>query len=116
MVELKTVNFAVPGSNPGCGVYKYPKKYENIMENLRIRCKCCNKELEGLSSKTVSCGCSNMATIVNNTKITALDLNNIVMLNSPDTKKNNNILTNQDIMWQEARRQRKVRRLDFEVR
>ena len=27
VVELKTVNFAVPGSNPGCGVshYKYLK-------------------------------------------------------------------------------------------
>ena len=87
MVELKTVNFAVPGSNPGCGVYKYSKKYENIMENLRIRCKSCNRELEGRPSKTVSCGCSNMATIVNNSKITALDLNNIVMLNSPNTKK-----------------------------
>jgi len=86
------------------------------MENLRIRCKSCNKELEGRSSKTISCGCPNMATIVNNSKITALDLNNIVMLNSPNAKKNNNILTNEDIMWQEARRQRKVRRLDFEVR
>jgi hypothetical protein len=86
------------------------------MENLRIRCKSCNRELEGRPSKTVSCGCSNMATIVNNSKITALDLNNIVMLNSPNTKKNNNILTTQDIMWQEERRQRKVRRLDFEVR
>jgi hypothetical protein len=96
--------------------YKYPKKYKNIMENLRIRCKSCNRELEGRPSKTVSCGCSNMATIVNNSKITALDLNNIVMLNSPNTKKNNNILTTQDIMWQEERRQRKVRRLDFEVR
>ena len=86
------------------------------MENLRIRCKSCNRELEGRSSKTVSCGCPNMATIVNNSKITTLDLNNIVMLNSPNAKKNNNILTNEDIMWQEARRQRKVRRLDFEVR
>ena len=57
-----------------------------------------------------------MATIVNNSKITALDLNNIVMLNSPNIKKSNNILTTQDIMWQEERRQRKVRRLDFEVR
>jgi len=86
------------------------------MENLRIRCKSCNRELEGRSSKTVSCGCFNMATIVNNTKITALDLNNIVMLNTPNSKKNNNILTNDDIAWQESRRQRKVRRLDFEIR
>jgi hypothetical protein len=86
------------------------------MENLRIRCKSCNREIEGHSSKTISCGCSNMATIVNNSRITALDLNQVVMLNSPNGKQKTNVLTNEDIMWQEQRRQRKVRRLDFEVR
>ena len=86
------------------------------MENIRIRCKSCNKELEGRSAKTISCGCPNMATIVNNTRITALDLNRVVMLNSPGGKEKNNFLTNEDIAWQEARRQRKVKRLDFEVR
>jgi hypothetical protein len=86
------------------------------MENIRIRCKSCNRELEGLSAKTISCGCSNMATIVNNSRITALDLNQVVMLNSPNEKQKNNVLTNEDIMWQESRRQRKVKRLDFEVR
>jgi len=39
-----------------------------------------------------------------------------VMLNSPSEKKKNSFLTNEDIAWQEARKQRKVRRLDFEVR
>jgi hypothetical protein len=86
------------------------------MENIRIRCKSCNKELEGISAKTISCGCANMATIVNNSRITALDLNQVVMLNSPSGKEKNSFLTNEDIAWQEARRQRKVRRLDFEVR
>jgi hypothetical protein len=86
------------------------------MENIRIRCKFCNKELEGLSAKTIFCGCSNMATIVNNSRITALDLNQVVMLNSPSGKEKNSFLTNEDIAWQEARRQRKVKRLDFEVR
>ena len=57
-----------------------------------------------------------MATIVNNSKITALDLSNVVMLNSPHIKQKSNVLSSQDIMWQEDRRQRKVRRLDFEVR
>jgi hypothetical protein len=86
------------------------------MDNLKIRCKSCNKELEGRTAKTVSCGCPNMATIVNNSRITALDLSQVVMLNSPSGKQNTNVLTNEDIMWQEARRQRKVRRLEFEVR
>jgi hypothetical protein len=32
------------------------------------------------------------------------------------TKEKSGVLTSQDIAWQEARRQRKVRKLDFEVR
>jgi hypothetical protein len=86
------------------------------MENIRVRCKSCNKEIEGRPAKTISCGCFNMTTIVNNSRITALDLSQVVMLNTTSEKPKSNVLTNQDIMWQEARRQRKVRRLDFEVR
>jgi hypothetical protein len=56
-----------------------------------------------------------MATIKED-KISAVDLSKIVMLNSPAQKESTKVLTNEDIMWQEARRQRKVRRLDFEVR
>jgi len=85
------------------------------MENLKIRCRSCGKELEGHHSRTVSCGCSNMATIRGD-KISALDLSQIVMLNSYHNKAKSGVLTNEDIMWQESRRQRKVRRLDFEVR
>jgi ferredoxin-fold anticodon binding domain-containing protein len=85
------------------------------MENIKIRCRSCGKELEGISGKTVSCGCSNMATIRNGV-ISALDLDQVVMISSPQAKQKNNVLSNADIMWQEERRQRKVRRLDFEVR
>ena len=82
---------------------------------LSIRCKECNKELTGHPSKTVTCGCSNMATIRGD-KISALDLSKIVMLNSLKENQNKSVLSSQDIAWQEARRQRKVKRLDFEVR
>ena len=85
------------------------------MENLKIRCRSCGKEIEGHHSKTISCGCSNMTT-VSGDKISAVDLSKVIMLNSLKETKNSNVLTNEDIMWQEARRQRKVRRLDFEVR
>ena len=85
------------------------------MENLKIRCRSCNKEMEGHPTKTISCGCPNMATIRGD-KISALDLSQIVMLNSLKKNQNKGVLTSQDIAWQEARRQRKVRRLDFEVR
>lgn len=85
------------------------------MENLRIRCRSCNKELEGHPTKTVTCGCPNMATIRGD-KISAIDLSKVVMLNSLKETQKTNVLTSQDIAWQEARRQRKVRKLDFEVR
>jgi hypothetical protein len=85
------------------------------MENLRIRCRSCGKELEGHPTKTVTCGCPNMATIRGD-KISAVDLGNVIMLNSYHTKSKSGVLTNEDLAFQEARRQRKVRRLDFEVR
>ena len=85
------------------------------MENLRIRCKLCNREIEGHPTKTVACGCSNMATIRGD-KISALDLSRVVMLNSINIKKKSGVLTNEDLAFQEARRQRKVKRLDFEIR
>jgi hypothetical protein len=84
------------------------------MDNIKVRCRSCNRELEGHPSKTVSCGCSNMTTIRGD-KISAVDLSLIVMLNSYSNKKNN-VLTQDDIRWQEQRRQRKVRKLNFEVR
>jgi hypothetical protein len=85
------------------------------MENLRIRCRSCGKEIDGHPTKTVTCGCPNMATIRGD-KISAVDLSQIVMLNSYHTKLKSGILTNEDLAFQEARRQRKVRRLDFEIR
>ena len=82
---------------------------------ISIRCKDCNKEITGHPTKTVTCGCPNMATIRGD-KVSAVDLSRIVMLNSLKENSKTNVLTSQDIAWQEARRQRKVRRLDFEVR
>ena len=79
-----------------------------------IRCKSCNVELTNSSKKQI-CGCPNMTTIFNNT-ISAVDLSKVVMLNSINLEGKMNFLTNEDIMWQEHRRQRKVRKLDFEVR
>lgn len=82
---------------------------------ISIRCKECNKEITGHPSKTITCGCPNMATIRGD-NISAIDLSKIVMLNNVSYKKSNNILKNEDLMWQEERRKRKVRRLDFEIR
>ena len=85
------------------------------MDNIRIRCRSCGRELVGHPTKTVSCGCPNMATIRGD-KISAVDLGEIVMLNSYSKNKESGVLTNEDIRWQEDRRKRKVRKLDFEIR
>jgi len=85
------------------------------MESIRVRCKSCNKELNGHTTKTVSCGCPNMTTI-RGEKISAIDLSKVVMLNVYKEDNKKNILTQEDIAWQQARRERKVKRLDFEIR
>ena len=85
------------------------------MENIKIRCRSCGKELEGHPSKTVSCGCSNMATIRGD-KISAIDLSNVVMVNSYQTKNKKEVLSSEDILWHEQRKQRKVRKMNFETR
>ena len=75
----------------------------------------CGKELEGHPTKTRCCGCPNMASICGD-KISALDLSEVVLLNSNNNIKKQPLLSNADLKYQEDRRQRKVRKLDFEVR
>ena len=48
--------------------------------------------------------------------VSAADMSEVIMLTSNSQKVKNEGLTQQDLDWQEARRKRKVRRLDFEVR
>jgi hypothetical protein len=80
-----------------------------------VRCKECNKELTSHPGKTKCCGCSNMTTLIGD-KLSAVDLGLVVMIDSGNMKKNKNVLSSEDIAWQEQRRKRKVRKLDFEVR
>ena len=83
---------------------------------LVVRCKSCGKELSSDNGKSQCCGCSNMTSIVGD-KITAVDLSQAVIVKlRVDEKSNQTSLSNSDIEWQESRRQRKVRKLDFEVR
>ncbi len=81
---------------------------------LSVRCKTCNRELIS-SSKTQCCGCQNMMT-VRDDQVSANDLSKVVWLNYKDNLKNNNILTKNDLEYQESRRKRKVRKLNFEER
>jgi hypothetical protein len=79
---------------------------------LIVRCKQCNTELTS-SSKTQVCGCPNMMTITGDA-VSAVDLKGVVITRLD--KKKTEGLTSNDLEWQEKRRKRKVRKLDFEIR
>ena len=79
---------------------------------LTVRCKECNTELIS-NNKTQVCGCPNMMTITDDA-VSATNLKKVVI--TRQDKKETEGLTSHDLEWQEKRRKRKVRRLDFEIR
>ena len=81
---------------------------------LIVQCKDCRKEITSHGGASQSCGCPNMATL-NGDRLTAVDLNKVVMVRSHEEERSQG-LTSQDLQWQEERRKRKVRKLNFEVR
>ena len=84
---------------------------------LVVRCRDCNTEISSHETQAKSCGCPNMTTVKGDS-VTAVDLSRVVMIQSTQNKKskNTNVLSPQDLNFQEERRKRKVRKLDFEVR
>ena len=78
-----------------------------------VRCKQCNTEVKS-NSQSKSCGCPNMLTVTGDT-FSALDLTSVIVVRSNQDKQKDG-LTSQDLAWQEQRRKRKIRRMDFEVR
>ena len=81
---------------------------------LVVQCKDCRKELTS-SSQSKSCGCPNMMTVKGDS-VTAVDLTRVVMVSSTHKTKSKDVLSPQDLNFQEERRKRKVRKLDFEIR
>ncbi len=82
---------------------------------LTVRCKSCNKEISSHPTQSRSCGCPNMTVVVGD-NITARDLSKVVVTKSPHNKEYKDRLSSADLQWQEQRRKRKVRKLNFEVR
>jgi len=76
---------------------------------IKVRCRDCNKEV----TEGKSCGCPNMVMVKGDT-VSAIDLNRTIMVSSNDNTKEG--LTSEDLKWQEQRRKRKVRKMDFEIR
>ena len=83
---------------------------------LVVRCKDCQKEISSHSSRSQSCGCPNMMTVKGDS-VTAVDLSHVVMISSENKKKKDEgVLSPHDLSFQEERRKRKERKLDFEIR
>ena len=79
---------------------------------ITVRCKQCNRELTS-SSKVQSCGCSNQMRLIDD-KVGAIDLDKVIMVSY--NKEQKNVLSSSDLVYQEERRKRKIRKLDFDVR
>ena len=83
---------------------------------LVVRCRECQKELTSHETKSQSCGCPNMLTVKGDS-VSALDLSRVVMISSDVKKKQKDgVLSDSDLMFQEERRKRKVRKMDFEIK
>lgn len=82
---------------------------------LTIRCKNCNTILESHPSQTRCCGCDNMTSIKGET-ITAIDLTKVEIVSNILRKETKQILSKEDLSFQESRKNRKIRKLEFEIR
>ena len=78
---------------------------------ITIRCKECKTELTS-SSKIQFCGCPNQMSIVGN-KIGAKDLDKVVMVSNNVENKIDSHFSRSELLYQEERRKRKVKRLDL---
>ena len=82
---------------------------------IKVRCKNCNVELTSHTNQTKCCGCDNLTTITAD-KISALDLSLVELIKNYNKEENKPIFSKQDLEYQEARRNRKVKKLNFEIR
>ena len=81
---------------------------------ITVRCKECGVELTS-TSKNQFCGCSNQMRVVDN-KVSAIDLTKVVMVSNDVENKIDSHFSKSELLYQEERRKRKVRKLDFEIR
>jgi hypothetical protein len=82
---------------------------------ITVRCKECGVELTSHPTRTKCCGCPNMVTVKGET-ITSLDLNKVIMVSNYKETKKASLFTSEDLAYQNARRNRKIRKLDFEIK
>jgi hypothetical protein len=81
---------------------------------ITIRCKECKTELTS-TSKVQFCGCPNQMSLIDN-KIGANDLDKVVMVSDNIERKIDSHFSRTELLYQEERRRRKVKRLNFDIR
>ena len=81
---------------------------------ITVRCKECGAELTS-NNKAQFCKCPNRMGLHGN-KVTANDLEKVVMVTNDVERKIDSHFSREELLYQEERRRRKVKRLDFEVR
>ena len=81
---------------------------------IKVRCLSCNKELVS-TSKVQFCGCPNQMSLVDS-KIGAKNLDDVVMIANNRERKIDSHFSKEELLYQEERRKRKVRKLNFEIR
>jgi len=81
---------------------------------ITVRCKQCRTELTS-TSKSQCCGCPNQMRLIED-KVGAVDLSQVVMVSYDREEKIDSHFSAHELAYQEARRKRKVRKMDFEVR
>jgi len=79
-----------------------------------VRCKECGTELTS-SSKVQFCGCLNQMRVVDD-KVGAVNLDKVVMVSNNVERKIDSHFSKEELQYQEERRRRKVRRIQFEER
>ena len=83
---------------------------------ITIKCLACGKELTSYTIETKCCGCANMTSVTGNT-FTGEDLSLVEVVSQDKySSSDNGVLSNDDKQFQENRRQRKIRRINFETR
>ena len=85
---------------------------------LVVRCRDCNREITSHETQAKSCGCPNMMTVKGDS-VSAVDLSHVIMIQSNNKEKESkheSLFSPQELQYQEERRKRKVRKLDFEIR
>lgn len=83
---------------------------------LVIRCKNCGKVLEEHPVQLKCCQCPNL-TSIRGGNISGMDLSLVEIISGTKNKSHNKtLLSKQDMEFHEKRKQRKIRKLDFEVK